>query len=72
MLYLRAPININKFKEAIFTQENTNEGFYKPVSNGQRMIIVHGGEMGFIENASLKFKSGTKSGDCHSEMNYKN
>ncbi|CAH2012226.1 unnamed protein product [Acanthoscelides obtectus] len=51
--------------------DNTIEGFHKPVSKGPRLIIVHaGGEMGFINNACLQFKSGTKSGDYHSEMNY--
>lgn len=31
----------------------------KPISKGKRLIIVHaGGEMGFIQNALLIFKSG--------------
>lgn len=53
--------------------DNTNEGLHKPVSKGQRLILVHaGGENGFIENAYLKFKSNSKSGDYHSQMNYTN
>lgn len=37
------------------------------------MIIVHAGpEHGFVPNALLTFKSGTKSGDYHDEMNYMN
>ena len=35
--------------------DNTNKGFHKPVSKGQRMVIVHaGGEMNFIKNAYLE------------------
>lgn len=53
--------------------DNSNEGFHKPVSKGQRLIIVNaGGAGGFVKNAYLKFKSQTKSGDYHSEMNYTN
>lgn len=53
--------------------DNSNEGLHVPISKGQRLIIVHaGGEEGFVANAYLKFKSNTKSGDYHSEMNYSN
>lgn len=49
------------------------EGVLEPVSKGQRYIIVHaGGNTGFVENALLVFKSNTKSGDYHDEMNSKN
>lgn len=35
------------------------KGLQKPISKGQRLIIVHaGGEKGFIENGLLIFKSG--------------
>lgn len=53
--------------------DNSNEGLKKPINKGDRLIIVHaGGEMGFIPNARLIFKSGTKSGDYHDEMNFNN
>lgn len=53
--------------------DNSNEGLHAPISKGQRVIIVNaGGENGFIQNAYLKFRSNTKSGDYHSEMNYTN
>lgn len=53
--------------------DKSTEGFHAPVSKGQRLIIVNaGGENGFIPNAYLKFRSNTKSGDYHSEMNYTN
>lgn len=49
------------------------EGVLEPVSKGQRYIIVHaGGDTGFVENALLVFKSNTKSGDYHDEMNSTN
>ncbi|XP_072930356.1 uncharacterized protein [Epargyreus clarus] len=49
------------------------EGDLEPVSKGNRWIIVHaGGEEGFVENALLVFKSNTKSGDYHDEMNNDN
>ncbi|XP_050508858.1 uncharacterized protein LOC126886060 [Diabrotica virgifera virgifera] len=53
--------------------DHSNEGLRAPISKGQRLIIVHaGGENGFVKNAYLKFKSNTKTGDYHSEMNYEN
>jgi len=53
--------------------DGTNAGLLAPVSKGQRVIIVHAGsENGFISNALLMFKSGTKSGDYHHEMNFDN
>lgn len=43
------------------------------MSKGNKWIIVHaGGETGFVENALLVFKSNTKSGDYHEEMNNTN
>lgn len=39
--------------------DQTNLGLHKPVSKGERLIILHaGGEMGFINDALLIFKSG--------------
>ncbi|XP_072375767.1 uncharacterized protein [Diabrotica undecimpunctata] len=53
--------------------DNFSKGLLMNISNGQRLIIVHaGGEMGFIPNALLIFKSGSKSGDYHLEMNTTN
>lgn len=53
--------------------DDSLEGLKAPISKGQRLIIVHaGGEEGFIPNALLIFKSGTKSGDYHDEMNHQN
>lgn len=49
------------------------EGVLKTDSAGARWIIVHaGGEMGFIPNAQLIFKSQSKSGDYHDDMNKTN
>ncbi|KAL4710668.1 hypothetical protein ACJJTC_003304 [Scirpophaga incertulas] len=49
------------------------KGLKKPISKGQRIVIVHAGsEAGFIPNALLLFKAGTKSGDFHDNMNYDN
>ncbi|XP_063897313.1 uncharacterized protein LOC135118660 [Helicoverpa armigera] len=54
-------------------QSDNVDGALNPVSKGNRWIIVHaGGEMGFVENALLVFKSNTKSGDYHDEMNNTN
>lgn len=45
----------------------------KKISKGQRVVIVHAGsESGFVPNALLTFKAGTKSGDYHDNMNYDN
>uniref|UniRef100_A0A6P7H373 Uncharacterized protein LOC114346429 n=1 Tax=Diabrotica virgifera virgifera TaxID=50390 RepID=A0A6P7H373_DIAVI len=45
----------------------------KPISKGKRLIIVHAGEeTGFVPNALLIFKSGSKSGDYHDDMNHLN
>lgn len=49
------------------------EGDLEPVSKGPRWIIVHaGGEEGFVKDGLLVFKSNTKSGDYHDEMNSNN
>lgn len=49
------------------------DGVLEPISKGQRFIIVHaGGNQGFVENACLVFKSQTKSGDYHDDMNHTN
>lgn len=54
-------------------QGEGEDGVLEPVSKGQRYIIVHaGGDTGFVTNALLVFKSNTKSGDYHDEMNSTN
>lgn len=54
-------------------QSDDIDGVLNPVSKGNRWIIVHaGGETGFVDNALLVFKSNTKSGDYHDEMNNAN
>ncbi|KAJ8712954.1 hypothetical protein PYW08_008258 [Mythimna loreyi] len=51
-------------------QSNTIPGVKKNDSAGRRWIITHaGGENGFIDGALLMFKSKTKTGDYHDEMN---
>lgn len=58
--------------EKSWTDSDTS-GLKKPVSKGQRVIVVHaGGEMGFVPNALLMFKSGLKKGDYHDDMNKNN
>lgn len=53
--------------------DESRKGLFKNISKGPRLIIVHaGGNMGFIPNALLIFKSGAKTGDYHSDMNAKN
>lgn len=53
--------------------DGTTKGLKKPISKGQRIVIVHAGtETGFVPNALLTFKAGTKSGDYHDNMNYEN
>ena len=53
--------------------DGPTEGLKKPISKGQRVVIVHAGsEAGFIPNALLTFKAGTKTGDYHDNMNYEN
>jgi hypothetical protein len=46
--------------------DGKNKALLAPISEGQRVIIIHvGSEKGFILNALLMFKSGTKSGGYH-------
>lgn len=53
--------------------DGSTQGSKKPISKGQRAVIVHAGfEEGFIPNALLIFKAGTKSGDYHDNMNFVN
>ncbi|CAH2097386.1 unnamed protein product [Euphydryas editha] len=74
--------NRDEGRPVVFLDENVtvnkcwqieNEGVLKHDSAGARWIIVHaGGEMGFIPNALLIFKSQSKSGDYHDDMNKTN
>ncbi|GBP26283.1 hypothetical protein EVAR_95451_1 [Eumeta japonica] len=51
--------------------DGSTQGLKKPILKGQRLVIVHAGsENGFVPNALLLFKAGTKSGDYHDNMNY--
>lgn len=53
--------------------DGSGRGLMTNISKGNRLIIVHaGGYMGFISNCLLIFKSGSKSGDYHDDMNSKN
>jgi hypothetical protein len=55
--------------------DGSAQGLLAPISKGRRLIIVHaGGEMGFVPNALLIFKSGckSKSSDYHDDMNAEN
>ncbi|XP_050293523.1 uncharacterized protein LOC126734047 [Anthonomus grandis grandis] len=48
-------------------------GIRKPILKGQRLIIVHaGGKNGFVKDGLLIFRSGSKSGDYHDDMNHEN
>lgn len=50
--------------------DDSTKGLFANMSKGQRLIIIHAGwEKGFLPGCLLMFKSGTKSGDYHSEMN---
>lgn len=47
--------------------------YHVPYNKGERLIIVHaGGQHGFVNGARLIFRSKTKSGDYHDEMNFNN
>lgn len=53
--------------------DGTEKGLKKKISKGKRVVIVHAGsEAGFVPNALLMFKAGTRSGDYHDNMNYQN
>lgn len=54
-------------------QDDTLNTIRKKTSEGVRYIILHAGsDEGFVKNASLIFKSGSKSGDYHDSMNCAN
>lgn len=53
--------------------DKSGKGLKKPISKGQRMIIVNaGGAKGFVPNALLLYKSSQTTGDYHHEMNREN
>lgn len=53
--------------------DKTGKGLKKPISKGQRLIIVHaGGSNGFVPGALLIYKSSQSTGDYHNEMNTEN
>lgn len=54
-------------------RDSPNKGIKKPISKGSRLIIVHaGGKAGFVSNALLTFKAGTRRGDYYDNMNSDN
>lgn len=54
-------------------QSEDQPGVYRTDRSGQRYIIVHaGGAYGFVNNGLLIFKSKSKSGDYHDDMNHHN
>lgn len=66
--YIHSSYGVNKC-----WQSEEVAGSIKEISLGQRWIIVHAGSAeGFVQNALLIFKSHTKSGDYHDEMNATN
>ncbi|XP_050312224.1 uncharacterized protein LOC126747544 [Anthonomus grandis grandis] len=53
--------------------DESRHGIRKLISKGQRLIILHaGGRNGFVNNGLLIFRSGSKSGDYHDDMNHHN
>lgn len=53
--------------------DGSAQGLKCPISKGQRIVMVHAGsEAGFVPNALLLFKSGSKTGDYHDDMNFTN
>ncbi|XP_030040239.2 uncharacterized protein LOC115455708 [Manduca sexta] len=53
------------------TSDSSTPGLRGSLSKPQRIIIVHAAsDAGFICNALLIFKAGTKLGDLHTKMNY--
>lgn len=53
--------------------DSSSEGLRQPLGKRDRLIVLHaGGEFGFINGGMLIFKSGNKTGDYHSEMNFEN
>lgn len=51
--------------------DNANEELPVPASKGQRFIIAHAGsEEGFLPNSLLMFKSTSKLGDYHDDINF--
>jgi hypothetical protein len=54
-------------------RETVTCGLPATVLKWQQAIILHAsGEEGFIPKALMVFKSGSKSGDCHGNMNFSN
>ncbi|XP_050678843.1 uncharacterized protein LOC126975076 [Leptidea sinapis] len=69
--YIQSGLTFGMLK--CWQNDDGTDGVLNPISKGQRLIIVHaGGEQGFVENACLVFKSQTKSGDHHDDMNHSN
>lgn len=60
------------YVHTISKQYLSSKGLKKPITKGERVVIVHAGyENGFIPNALLTFKSESKSGDNHDDIDYK-
>jgi hypothetical protein len=54
-------------------QSAEERGVLSHIGKGPRLIIVHaGGQAGFVEGALLIFKSKSKTGDYHHDINFVN
>ena len=65
-------VNAHHNNEYIWVDSDGTGGWKVPSGRGKRLIILHaGGVDGWVEGADLVFRSKTKSGDNHNEMNSK-
>lgn len=55
------------------SRKHKERGHLKEIGAGPRLIVVHaGGQEGFVNGSLLIFKSKSKSGDYHDDMNFHN
>lgn len=73
IVYLDETYVNSSLNEPACWQSNEERGVLSHIGKGPRLIIVHaGGQAGFIDGALLIFKSKSKTGDYHSDMNFVN
>ncbi|XP_072375502.1 uncharacterized protein [Diabrotica undecimpunctata] len=69
----RGSISLRSVLRIVSWSGNSSDGLRNPVSKGQRLpIFAFGNEDGFVNDSYLRWKSQSKTGDYHDDINYEN
>lgn len=70
IIYLDETYVLSTHVQSQSWSDESNKGIRKPISKGERLIIIHaGGEKGFVPNALTTWKATKHTGDYHDNVN---